>query len=111
MPGAKLTVTAVTAATPRQEASFVDDDDVVVSEVSRVVGRNTATPSLASISTPHLATPTSAASRDTSTAPRSSNKRPATEIIDLTLSDDDDDVPVRPMKRANYGTNGSGFPY
>lgn len=96
VPGGKV---AASAATPSQEASLVDDDDIVVSEVSKVGGGR------ASLSTPHLATPTSAASRDTSSAPRSSNKRPV-EVIDLTLSDDDD-VPARPVKRANYG---SGFP-
>lgn len=104
-------MTAVSAITPKQEASFIDDDDVVVaSEFSKVIGRNTTASSLASVSTPQLATPTSAVSRDNSTAPRSSNKRPAPEVIDLTLSDDDD-VPARPVKRANTGTNGFGYPY
>ena len=89
-----------------QGASFVDDDDIIVSQVTTMPVRSTATASIASVSTSHLATPTSAASRDTSAAPRSSNKRPAPEVIDLTLSDDDE--PPRPVKRANYGT---GFSY
>jgi len=43
---------------------------------------------------------TSAASTHAST----SNKRPASQIIDLTLSDDDDDLPVsRPTKRQFTG--------
>lgn len=107
VPGAKK------EATPKPEANVVDDDDVVVSsEGTKTANRNTTTPSLGSASTPALATPTSAASRDASAAPRSSsNKRPAPEVIDLTLSDDDD-VPSRPVKRTNYGTNGySGVPY
>lgn len=97
VPGAKKVT-----ATPNPDASFVDDDDVVISEVSKTAGRSTAAPSVVSVPTPHLATPTSVASRDTSAAPRSSNKRPAPEVIDLTLSDDDE--PPRPVKRANYGS-------
>ncbi|KAK4153737.1 PINIT domain-containing protein [Chaetomidium leptoderma] len=93
--------------TPNHDASYVDDDEIVISEVTKSAGRSTTAPGLASMPTPHLATPTSVASRDTSAAPRSSNKRPAPEVIDLTLSDDDDEPP-RPVKRANYGT---GFSY
>jgi E3 SUMO-protein ligase PIAS1 len=100
VPGAKKETT------PKQDASFVDDDDIIVSEVSKTAGRSTAAPSVVSVPTPHLATPTSVASRDTSAAPRSSNKRPAPEVIDLTLSDDDE--PPRPVKRANYGSGYSG---
>lgn len=96
VPGAKK------AATPKQDANFVDDDDIVVSEVTRTAARSTAAPSVVSVATPHIGTPTSVASRDTSAAPRSSNKRPAAEVIDLTLSDDDE--PPRPVKRANHGS-------
>lgn len=103
VPGAKKEVT------PNHEASYVDDDDIVVSEVTKTAGRSTTAASRASASTPHLATPTSVASRDTSAAPRSSNKRPAPEVIDLTLSDDDE--PPRPVKRANYGADFSGVSY
>ncbi|KAL2128580.1 hypothetical protein VTI74DRAFT_9005 [Chaetomium olivicolor] len=106
MPGAKK------EATPTQESNVVDDDDLVISEVIQAGTRSTATPSLTSAATPHLATPTSvvSVSRDTSTAPRSSNKRPVAEVIDLTLSDDDDGPPL--AKRVNYGTNGySGVSY
>lgn len=98
-PGAKKEVT------PNHEASFVDDDDIVVSEVTRAAGKISTGLSQTTAPTPHLATPTSVASRDTSAAPRSSNKRPAPEVIDLTLSDDDE--PPRPVKRANHG---HGFP-
>ncbi|GAP88522.2 putative zinc finger domain-containing MIZ-type [Rosellinia necatrix] len=50
-------------------------------------------------------------SREPSGAPRSgSKKRPAAEVIDLTLSSDEDDVPItRPLKKQNmgHGHNGS----
>jgi E3 SUMO-protein ligase PIAS1 len=99
VPGAKK------EATPNHAASYLDDDDLVISEVSRTAGRSTPAVSMGSTASPHLATPTSVASRDTSAAPRSSNKRLAPEVIDLTLSDDDE--PPRPVKRANTGT---GYP-
>lgn len=35
--------------------------------------------------------------------PKSSQKRPAPQVIDLTISDDDDDVPSRPAKRKALG--------
>jgi len=100
VPGAKK------EATPNHAASFVDDDDLVISEVTKTAGRSTTAGSMPSTASPHLATPTSVASRDTSAVPRSSNKRPAPEVIDLTLSDDEDEPP-RPVKRANHGT---GYP-
>jgi E3 SUMO-protein ligase PIAS1 len=52
-----------------------------------------------------LATPVTAtqngSNRATPNIPRSSQKRPAPQVVDLTLSDDDDedDLPVRPPKR------------
>ncbi|AEO57449.1 hypothetical protein MYCTH_2138861 [Thermothelomyces thermophilus ATCC 42464] len=96
VPGAKKEVT------PDHETSYLDDDDVVVSEeVTKTARRASTGPSQAAAPTPHLATPTSVASRDASAAPRSSNKRPAPEVIDLTLSDDDE--PPRPVKRPNQG--------
>ncbi|KAL2262097.1 hypothetical protein VTK26DRAFT_2499 [Humicola hyalothermophila] len=108
VPGAKRD------ATPKQQqtASYLDDDDLVISsEVSKTGSRNANTPSLTSAAVSHFASPTSVpSSRDTSTAPRSSTKRPAPEVIDLTLSDDDE--PPRPVKRANHSTNGySGTTY
>ncbi|KAH6624525.1 PINIT domain-containing protein [Chaetomium sp. MPI-SDFR-AT-0129] len=97
VPGAKK------EATPANEASYVDDDDIVVTK-SSAWGAASSAPGAAPA--PHLATPTSVASRDTSAAPRSSNKRPAPEVIDLTLSDDDE--PARPAKRPNLGPGISG---
>lgn len=101
VPGAKK------EATPNHEASYLDDDDIVV---TKTAGRISTGPAQAAASTPHLATPTSVASRDTSAAPRSSKKRPAPEVIDLTLSDDDDEPP-RPVKRSNHGGGYSTVPY
>ncbi|KAL1838845.1 hypothetical protein VTJ49DRAFT_2168 [Mycothermus thermophilus] len=99
-------------ATPSHETTSLDDD-IVISEVTRT-NRGSSTvgtaPGRASTSTPHLATPTSVASTPSAAAPpsRTSTKRPAPEVIDLTLSDSDDE-PARPVKRANYGqTTGSG---
>lgn len=103
VPGAKKEVT------PNQEASYLDDDDIVVSQVTKTTGRASTGPSQAAASTPHLATPTSVGSRDTSAAPGSSKKRPAPEVIDLTLSDDDE--PPRPVKRSNHGNGYSTVPY
>jgi len=90
------------------QANYLDDDDFVIQEVYKSDGRSTATPSRAGPPSTMLGTPASGVSRDTpTTAPRSatSNKR---EVIDLTLSDDDE--PPRPVKRANYG-NSNGYSY
>ena len=90
-----------------KSASFVDDDDLFVSEVWVKEARGVTTPlrSLAATETP-----ATVSSRESSTPmPRSgsSNKRPAPQVIDLTLSDDDDEEPLeRPVKRPHLGTNG-----
>lgn len=110
VPGARKqssTTTTATTTTPNkhQDASYIDDDDVVA--ISDIGGRGAggrslpSSASVVSLPTPHLATPTS---RDTSAAPRSSvsNKRPAPEVIDLTLSDDDEEDAPPPVKRAKY---------
>ncbi|KAK0668662.1 putative E3 SUMO-protein ligase [Cercophora samala] len=93
LPGAKKD----TGGTRSQEASYVDDDDLVVYE-------NPSKPSYSSAQHPssaaYLGTPQSGASRDTSAAPRSSSKRAAPEVIDLISSDDEDDV--QPAKRPRY---------
>jgi E3 SUMO-protein ligase PIAS1 len=73
-----------------------DDEDELVEltdyrdRVSAI--KSEAAPTPVSLSTPPLP------SRETSTAPRS-NKRPS-EVVDLTLSDDDE--PVRPAKKVAY---------
>lgn len=88
----------------RQEASFVDDDDLVISGYSTNGVLSTYTPAQASLPPAYQNTPTNGVSRDTSAAPRSGSKRPAPVVIDLTLSDDDE--PPRPAKRVNYGSYG-----
>ena len=93
---------------PRITPFAVDDDDLVISEVSFLGGdRSTTTPNR---SAPFFGTPTTAASRESSAMPKSgskSNKRPIAEVIDLTLSDDDEPSEPAP-KRQHYGTNGYG---
>lgn len=73
-----------------------DDDLVEISDYrDRVTTiKHEAAPTPVSLSTPPLP------SREASSAPRS-NKRPA-EVVDLTLSDDDE--PSRPAKKVNYST-------
>lgn len=80
-----------------------DDSDEDLVEISDYRDRVTAikseaAPTPVSLSTPPLP------SRETSTAPRSNNKRPS-EVVDLTLSDDDE--PVRPAKKVAYSTPSS----
>ncbi|KAK4668796.1 E3 SUMO-protein ligase pli1 [Podospora pseudoanserina] len=93
LPGAKKD----TGVSKSQEASYIDDDDLVVYE-------NPSKPSYSSAQHPssaaYLGTPQSGASRDTSAAPRSSSKRSAPEVIDLISSDDEDDT--QPAKRPRY---------
>lgn len=103
-PSGKWSVQAVQPEeqTTPKETSFVDDDDLVISETNFVGARGLVTPNR---STTNFETPVRG-SRESSTMARSatSNKRPAAEVIDLTLSDDDE-PPDRPAKRQNTGTN------
>ncbi|KAH8910081.1 MIZ/SP-RING zinc finger protein [Coniochaeta sp. PMI_546] len=88
---------------PQPEASFVDDDDLVIAQVSSRQS-NTATPSRSGYA---FSTPVQGSSREGSSMPprsTTSSKRPAAEVIDLTLSDDEADA--RPVKRANTQFNG-----
>ena len=80
---------------PRVEANVVDDDDLVF-----MSNHNTETPIRSST---NFGTPI-AASREGSSMPRSasSSKRPIADVIDLTLSDDDE-PPQPPTKRLNTG--------
>ncbi|KAH7074411.1 PINIT domain-containing protein [Paraphoma chrysanthemicola] len=72
-----------------------DDDLIEVTDYrDRVTAiKSEAAPTPVSLNTPPLP------SRDSSTAPRSGNKR-TSEVVDLTLSDDDE--PVRPAKKVAY---------
>jgi len=84
----------------KPEASYIDDDDdgLYISDVNFLDGgvRSLATPTR---SAQTIGTPNTGVSREGSSMPRasSSNKRPIAEVIDLTLSDDDE--PPRPAKR------------
>jgi E3 SUMO-protein ligase PIAS1 len=93
-----------------------DDDDLVEIKDSRVTALkqgNTPTPSLSSIRTPQTASREPSTSRTTSQI-STNGKRPISQVIDLTLSDDDDDNPPRAPKRqfgaSMYGTPPSMFP-
>jgi E3 SUMO-protein ligase PIAS1 len=88
---------------PRQDGYGAHDDDseddlVEISDYRVRAIKSEAAPTPTSLSTPPLP------SRETSTAPRSGNKR-TSEVVDLTLSDDDE--PVRPTKKVAYTTPNS----
>ncbi|KAF1832764.1 zf-MIZ-domain-containing protein [Decorospora gaudefroyi] len=75
-----------------------EDDLVEISDYRVRAIKSEAAPTPTSLSTPPLP------SRETSTAPRSGNKR-TYEVVDLTLSDDEE--PVRPAKKVAYTTPNS----
>jgi E3 SUMO-protein ligase PIAS1 len=93
----------------------LDDDDAFGSYVGNrsynasLASRPSQTPNRPTTSSVSYGTPES---RESS-RPAVGSKRSAAEVIDLTLSDDDDDdgVPGRQTKRPNLGTNsyGHGF--
>ncbi|KAJ4366889.1 E3 SUMO-protein ligase pli1 [Neocucurbitaria cava] len=74
-----------------------DDDLVEIPDYRIRAIKSEAAPTPTSLSTPPLP------SRETSTAPRSGNKR-TSEVVDLTLSDDDE--PVRPTKKVAVRRSG-----
>ncbi|KFY15163.1 hypothetical protein V492_02182 [Pseudogymnoascus sp. VKM F-4246] len=86
-----------------QDFDIEGDDDIIEIKDSKFLSlRNHSTPGT-SASTP----PTSLYSREPSTAmsaPRPSNKRPASSVIDLTLSDDDEEPISRAPKRQSTAT-------
>ncbi|RYP62632.1 hypothetical protein DL769_007238 [Monosporascus sp. CRB-8-3] len=100
-------------------AKAEDDDDISILSDSRAFNGTTSRQILDESSPPtpnhsmfNIATPSgasTAASREPSSVPRSGGgKRPA-EVIDLTLSSDEDDEPiVRAPKRQNYGQGFDG---
>lgn len=75
-----------------------DDDLMEIPDYRIRAIKSEAAPTPVSLSTPPLP------SRETSTVPRSGNKR-TSEVVDLTLSDDDE--PVRPAKKVAYSTPNS----
>jgi E3 SUMO-protein ligase PIAS1 len=87
-------------------ANFLDDDEIVISSYGKGGSANLGTPNRPGAAPGPISvigTPNTSNSRDSSVVGRSGSKRPA-EVIDLTLSDDDDDN-YRPVKRTNYGHN------
>lgn len=119
-PYGKWTIPGTTVASSRARsqshaASFVDEDDLTISSVARsgrvsleTPTRTGAAPGAISL----LSTPNTGTSRDSSVAGRAA-KRPAAEVVDLTLDDDEDDGPP-PVKRIDYGyrpTDSNGAPY
>lgn len=88
-----------------------DDGDAAISDISVVNGRRFETPRTRMSS---VSTPIPGSNGSPSSAPRGASsqsaKRPAPAIVDLTLSDEDDegnDEPIqRPNKRQNTGANG-----
>lgn len=87
-----------------------DDDDIVEIKDNRVTALKngsvaSGTPnSFQSSNTP----PGSSREPSSSVGPQKSNgKRPASAVIDLTLSDDDDEPLARPAKRPQYGAPNS----
>lgn len=94
--------------TRSESASLLDDEDLFISDMFTTPTANNSTPrgpggSATSGARNYLDTPSNGGSRGSSTIPKSttSSKRPVSEVIDLTLSDDDE--PPRPAKRVNYG--------
>ncbi|KFY18483.1 hypothetical protein V493_08588 [Pseudogymnoascus sp. VKM F-4281 (FW-2241)] len=89
-----------------QDFDIEGDDDIIEIKDSKFLSlRNHSTPGT-SASTP----PTSLYSREPSTAmsaPRPSNKRPASSVIDLTLSDEDEE----PISRAPKRQSTAAFPH
>jgi E3 SUMO-protein ligase PIAS1 len=96
------------AASPNNNnTSFGSDDDELIeikdSRISALKMASTPVPSVGSARTPPMSSREASASV-ASTHASTSSKRPASQIIDLTLSDDDDDLPVsRPTKRQFTG--------
>ncbi|KAI1460722.1 PINIT domain-containing protein [Annulohypoxylon moriforme] len=102
---------------PTISNNIEDDDDLSILSDSHGFPNGTSsgmTNGRHSFTTPnrsfHSGTPVGGA-RETPTAPRSSNKRPA-EVIDLTLDSDEDDEPItRAPKRQNQGPTLNGLSY
>ncbi|KAI0542389.1 PINIT domain-containing protein [Xylaria digitata] len=100
--------TQLTEAVPKKSRASNANTSIDVEDDISVVTDN---PSYSSRATPHYATPIrslmsgetpNSGSREPSGAPRSGGgtKRPATEVIDLTLDSDEDDAPLlRPPKK------------
>lgn len=95
---------------PQKDAFEVDDDDLV--EVG-FVGRSNSTTAYNVTPAMGVPTPSSGASREGSSMPRpGGTKRSHAEVIDLTLSDDDDEASQPPQKRQQFNRpSGSAYQY
>ncbi|OTB06915.1 hypothetical protein M426DRAFT_20659 [Hypoxylon sp. CI-4A] len=94
-----------------------DDDDLSILSDSHGFGNGTPGGPLGgriNMSTPNRsllsATPNGAA-RETPNPPRSGGNKRTAEVIDLTLSSDEDDEPIRPPKRQNLGPTMNAMSY
>ncbi|CAI6085370.1 hypothetical protein V2G26_020627 [Clonostachys chloroleuca] len=91
---------------PSGSAAFEDDDEVEISDITIIGGYETSKPAFST----NVSTPASAHVGGSSGTPRGagsiSNKRPAAEVIDLTLSSDDEEPVQRAPKRQNTSANG-----
>jgi len=86
------------------------DDDLIEIQDSRVTTLKTGSESGTPNSMQPFNTPLDSSREPSSSVgpPKQSNgKRPASAVIDLTLSDDDE--PIRPAKRPHHGTPNSGM--
>ena len=93
----------------RDASSDADDDLIEIQEVPRVSSIKTEGPHEPNmLRTP----PFSSREPSTSSGPQASvsNKRPAPQIVDLTLSSDEDDEPIRAPKRQNTSGQSHEFP-
>lgn len=85
-------------ASPDSDDDFLEITDLFTPKLKREA--TSSEPRATLLATPVTATQ-NGSNGTTPSIPRSSQKRPAPEVVDLTLSDDDDDddLPVRPPKR------------
>ncbi|OTB20550.1 hypothetical protein K445DRAFT_51314 [Daldinia sp. EC12] len=97
-----------TRSRPPNGTKIEDDDDLSILSDTHAFGNGaTGTPSRSLLSG---GTPNGSLRETPNTQRSGSSKRPA-EVIDLTLSSDEEDEPIRPPKRQNLGpANGLSFP-
>ncbi|KAI8966869.1 zf-MIZ-domain-containing protein [Daldinia sp. FL1419] len=109
-----------TRSRPPNNTKIEDDDDISILSDTHGFGNSAAGGSVGNVrnalSTPNRSLPgggtPNGGLRETPNTQRSGSSKRPTEVIDLTLSSDEDDEPiVRPPKRQNLGpTNGLSFP-
>lgn len=85
----------------RRLPSVLDVDDLVIADVSFGQGHDIATPSRAAAT---LGTPRTTTSRESS-IPRAAGTKRSADVIDLTLSDDDEPPLRPPPKRTHLSTS------